>query len=60
MSIEHSENVFSVIESIVKKKLYAAEAKQEVQRQDIAIDRDAARIAGSLTDELYRRVHECV
>ena len=58
--IDMGESIFDVFEAVALKKLDQAERKQEAQRQDQAVERDAAKIAGYLTDELYRLVNECV
>ena len=58
--IDTKGSVFSTFEAIAKQKIGDAERKQETQRQAIAIDRDAAKIAGELTDKFYQLVNDSV
>jgi len=56
--IDMDGSVFNVLLEIAKNKIYAAESKQDLQRQDIACKRDAAEIAGKLTDDFYRLINK--
>ena len=56
--IDMGGSVFNVLHKMAKDKIYEAERKQETQRQDIACNRDAAEIAGKLTDDFYRLINK--
>jgi hypothetical protein len=54
---------FSVFDSFYERALQSLnqlELKQETQRMDLAVERDAAKIAGELTELFYRRISESV
>lgn len=54
------DKVFDAFYEKVFNRMIKMELRHEQQRQDMAVARDAAKIAGELTELYYQRIHEVV